>query len=122
MTATFRKLDFEPHLPLSCFCKVTDEGTEMASGDDPRIERACHWGPATGARFRRKAYRAHGPDWMHDHCVGCGITIAEYAGPGYLHEGFVAITEAAEEEWVCPDCFKAIAPSLGWTDDEEAGS
>lgn len=88
----------------------------MASSDDPRIARARHWGPAAGTKFRRDSYRAYSPDWTHDHCVGCGVTIAAYAGPDFLHEGFGAISEGAEEEWVCSDCFKAIAAELGWTD------
>ena len=90
----------------------------MANSDDPRIERARIWGPAIGTKFRRQAYRAHSRDWTHDHCVGCGVTFAEYAGPGYLHEGFVAITAEAEEEWACPDCFETISGSFGWTADD----
>jgi hypothetical protein len=49
--------------------------------------------------------------------VACRATLAEYEGPGYLHEGFAVTADypdGEDYEWVCSNCFDALGDQMGW--------
>jgi hypothetical protein len=72
-----------------------------------------------GVSFVRKPYAQYRPGWDHDHCVACGVRLAE---PGswtdqVIHEGYATTSDfvrGADYEWACPECFADFQGVMGW--------
>lgn len=64
-----------------------------------------------GARLRLATYSQPRPDWDHDHCAFCTVTIMEGDHPDTLQEAYV--TEDGQH-WVCPSCFEAFKERFAW--------
>ena len=72
-----------------------------------------------GVRFRRAFYKAHHPDWDHDHCVGCWAKFAEHAlgSEPIEQEGYATTSDyqrGAGYDWVCITCFSLFRDDMGW--------
>lgn len=91
----------------------------MQMSDDWRAEVLETLPYLRGHRFVRKPYKAYRPDWEHDHCAVCGVTLAEptVEGDDVLHEGYAITSDyehGADYEWVCAECFAESKDVMGW--------
>lgn len=62
-----------------------------------------------GAVFIARTYVPPRPDWDHDHCEFCYVTLSTHEGD--LREGYA--TEDAYR-WVCATCFADFREEFGW--------
>ena len=65
--------------------------------------------------WRRITYRRRSKTWDHDHCNFCWATFMEEDYPDVLHECY-----AAENHWVCPQCFEDFKERFRWSVDDTA--
>ena len=61
-----------------------------------------------GSEVRYRLYKMPRPLWDHDHCILCWQKIAEPPMPDSVHDGYAL----ADDDWICPDCFRTFAEYL----------
>lgn len=87
--------------------------------DDWRLENLRTQPYLRCVSFVRKPYSEYRPGWDHDHCVGCGVRLAErgFSTHDVIHEGYATTSDfvrGADYDWVCPECFADFRDAMGW--------
>jgi hypothetical protein len=72
-----------------------------------------------GARLQRRQWQQWSENWDRDHCSGCNVKFASFAGPDVIHEGYTICSDyvhGAGYDWLCPQCFADLKDEMGWTE------